>query len=317
MDRDDGGVSTPEVLVVGDANVDLVLTGDVRPRWGQTEQLLDGAELTLGGSAALVAHGLARLGVPVGLCAAVGRDPYGDLTLDVLTAAGVDVSAVVRRDQGGTGISVILSPEDGDRAILTRLGVLPSLARAELPPLAGLRHLHVASPYLVHGLRPDLPALLGDATAAGLSTSLDTNDDPARTWQLLPELLTAAEVVLPNRDELVRWAAVLGHPGASWEEAAEVVAARGPAVVVKAGAAGGALVRRGARPIRVPAPPMTPVDTTGAGDSFDAGWVAGRLAGLDEMGALAWAVQAGSLSTRVAGGALAQATRDEVTAALR
>jgi sugar/nucleoside kinase (ribokinase family) len=307
-------VSTPEVLVVGDANVDLVLTGDARPRWGQTEQLIDGAELTLGGSAALVAHGLARLGVRVGLCAAVGRDAFGDRALDVLTTAGVDVAAVVRRAEGGTGISVILSPADGDRAILTELGVLPSLTPSDLPALDGVGHVHVASPYLVHGLRPHLPGLLAGARAGGTTTSLDTNDDPERVWALIPDLLDAADVVLPNRDELLRWSAALGRPVADWREAAEVVAARGAAVVVKVGADGGALIRAGEPPVHVPAPTVTPVDTTGAGDSFDAGWIAGRLAGLDDRGALGWAVRAGSLSTRAAGGAEAQATRAELEA---
>jgi len=309
-------VSTPEVLVVGDANVDLVLTGDVRPRWGQTEQLVDGAELTLGGSAALVAHGLARLGVSVGLCAAVGRDAFGDRALDVLTAAGVDVSAVVRRASGSTGLSVILSPDDGDRAILTELGVLPSLTSGELPALGGVRHLHVASPYLVHGLRADLAGLLTEARAGGVATSLDTNDDPARSWAHLAELLAAVDVVLPNRDELLRWAAALGQQVTSWAEAAGVVAARGPTVVVKVGADGGALIRAGEPPLQVPAPVVTPVDTTGAGDSFDAGWIAGRLGGLDDRSALTWAVRAGSLSTRAAGGSAAQATRAEVEADL-
>ena len=283
-------MSTPEVLVVGDANVDLVLTGDVRPRWGQSEQLVDGAELTL----------------------AVGRDAFGDRALDVLTTAGLDVSAVVRRASGGTGLSVILSPDDGDRAILTELGVLPSLTRAELPALERVRHLHVASPYLVHGLRADLAGLLTEARADGVATSVDTNDDPARSWAHLHELLAAADVVLPNRDELLRWAAALGQQVMSWEEAAGVVADWGPTVVVKVGADGGALIRAGLPPLQVPAPVLSPVDTTGAGDSFDAGWIAGRLGGLDERSALTWAVRSGSLSTRAAGGSTAQATRAEV-----
>ena len=63
-----------QVLVVGDANPDLVLRGDVVPRFGQAEQLLDDASLVIGGSAAITAHGLARLGRPVSLLAAVGDD---------------------------------------------------------------------------------------------------------------------------------------------------------------------------------------------------------------------------------------------------
>ncbi len=308
-------MNAQRVLVVGDANLDLVLQGDVTPRFGQTEQLLDAADLTLGGSAALVAHGLARLGVTVSLCAAVGEDAFGERTLAILEGAGVDTTLVVRRPAGATGLSVILSPRDGDRAFLTHLGVLPTLSLADLPPLDGVTHVHVASPYLVTGLRAELPGLLGRAAAAGASTSLDTNDDPARAWELLGDLVPAAGVVLPNRDEVVRWAAVLGLPTATWQDAAQAVADLGPAVVVKAGADGGACFRSGRPPILRAAVATVPVDTTGAGDSFDAGWIAARVGGADEDEALAWAVAAGSLSTRAAGGSSAQPDRAELLAA--
>ena len=68
---------TAGLLVVGDANPDLILRGDVVPRFGQAEQLLDDADLVLGGSAAITAHGLARLGRPVSLVAAIGADAFG------------------------------------------------------------------------------------------------------------------------------------------------------------------------------------------------------------------------------------------------
>ena len=71
-------MATPPVLVVGDADVDLIVTGDVRPRFGQPEPLLTTADLVLGGSAAIVACGLAKLDVVVELVAVVGDDPLGD-----------------------------------------------------------------------------------------------------------------------------------------------------------------------------------------------------------------------------------------------
>ncbi len=309
--------NAPRVLVVGDANVDLVLRGDVRPRWGQAEQLVEAADLTLGGSGALVAHGLARLGVAVTLCAAVGRDPWGDFTLEFLEGAGVDVDRVVRRDVGATGLSVILSEasDGGDRSILTHLGVIDSLARADLPGLAEFDHLHVASPYLTARLRPDLPGLLTDAKAAGVSTTLDTNDDPGREWLGLRALLGAAETVLPNRAEIARWAEVLGLAATAGHDAQGSIARLGPVVVAKAGAEGGVWSEGGAL-LTAAAPRVEPVDTTGAGDSFDAGWIAGCLAGAEPAEALRWAVHAGSLSTRSAGGAPAQPTREELLTSL-
>src|SRR5215831_14544071 len=111
------------LLVVGDANPDLVLRGDVVPRFGQAEQLLDAADLVLGGSAAITAHGAARLGVPTRLLAAVGADVYGSFVRSTLVAAGVDV-ALVRTTDGSTGLSVVLSATGGDRAILTLTGAI-------------------------------------------------------------------------------------------------------------------------------------------------------------------------------------------------
>jgi hypothetical protein len=81
---------TPEVLVIGDANPDLVLGGDVEPKFGQVEKLVDSAELVLGGSGAIVAVGLARLGVPTALAATVGDDLFGRFVRDELAASGVD-----------------------------------------------------------------------------------------------------------------------------------------------------------------------------------------------------------------------------------
>lgn len=304
------------VLVVGDANLDLVLRGDVVPRFGQAEQLLESADLTLGGSAALVASGLARLGVEVALCAAVGDDLYGRHVLALLEERGVGLSCIRRRADAPTGLSVVLS--HGERSILTHLGAIDALAADDLPDLAALApaHVHVASPYLTSALRPALPDLLAAARAAGASTSLDSNDDPSRQWDRLASLLAGVDVALPNQAECLRWAAALGTDlGDDWRAAARALTTRVPAVVVKAGAEGGLLVRADGE-VAVPAPTVTVVDTTGAGDAFDAGWIAARLEGCNDRDALARAVVAGALTTRAAGGVTAQPDPAEVAAAL-
>src|ERR1700750_928964 len=95
---------TARVLVVGDLNPDLVLPGDVVPRFGQAEQLLDQATLLIGGSAGITAHGFARLGRPVSLVAAVGSDVFGRQVCDELVGAGVDVEPVLRRADQSTGL---------------------------------------------------------------------------------------------------------------------------------------------------------------------------------------------------------------------
>ena len=310
------GVGAVDVLVVGDANPDLLLTGDTVPRFGQAEQLLDTADLLLGGSASIVACGLARLGVRTALAAVVGSDRFGSFVLDELRAAGVDVSAVSVDDAVPTGLSVVLS-EPHDRAILTLPGTIPSLtAEAVQEAVERLRprHVHVASYFLQPGLAGSLPALLSWLAEHGITVSLDTNWDPSERWSGLEDVLRYIDVFLPNREEaLAIAAAVTGSVPAGLEEAASELSKLGCRVVVKAGAEGGIAFDGGARVAAAPGLRVEVVDTTGAGDSFDAGYLAALAVGVaDEQERLRWAATAGSLSVRGRGGTAAQATRDEL-----
>jgi sugar/nucleoside kinase (ribokinase family) len=303
------------VLVAGDANLDLVLRGDVVPRFGQAEQLLDGADLVLGSSAGICAAGLARLGVDTALVARVGADVFGARTRELLADAGVDTSAVAVTEEP-TGVSVILSAPD-DRAILTLTGALASLTgedvRAALES-TGATHLHVASFFLVPQLARELPEVLGRARERGVTTSLDTNWDPAESWHGVAECLPHLDALLPNAQEAVALARALGDDPADAVAASVALARRGPLVVVKDGADGGFATRPDGTVVRAAGLVVDVVDTTGAGDSFDAGFLAAWLDGLSLEEAVRWAAVAGSLSTRAAGGTGGQATRAEVEA---
>jgi ribokinase len=294
-----------DLLVVGDANPDLVLRGgDIVPSFGQREQLVDHAELVLGGSGAIFAAGAARLGLSVAMVACVGDDALGRITLDALRAAGVDVSAVVTDPDLATGVSVALARVD-DRAVLTAAGALARLTAEDVPDelLTRARHVHVAAPFLQAGLAPGLRSLAGRARAS----SLDTGWDPREDWDVP---LDAFDVLLPNAEEALRLA---GRTDGDVQAAALDLAARGPLVVVKLGA-DGALAADGTELTRVPAPRVDAVDSTGAGDSFDAGFLAAQLLGEDLEGALALACACGALSTRRAGGTAAQPTLAEARA---
>ena len=309
-----------DVLVVGDANPDLVLTGDTVPRFGQVEQLLDSADLLLGGSAAIVACGLARLGVRTALAAVVGDDRFGAIVLDRLSEAGVDISAVEVAAEVPTGLSVILSGP-ADRAILTLPGTIPALtADAVLEACNRLRprHVHVASYFLQPALADALPGLLDELAARGVTLSLDTNWDPAERWSGLDAVLPRVDVFLPNREEALAIASALQRgPVGDLDDAAAALSALGCRVVVKAGADGGIAFENGARVASAPGLVLDVVDTTGAGDSFDAGYLAAFLGGVgDEGERLRWAAVAGSLSVRGRGGTGAQATRAELERAL-
>ncbi len=294
-----------DLLVVGDLNADLVLRGgDVVPTFGQREQLVDHAELVLGGSGAIMAAGAARLGLEVAMVACVGDDALGAAMIQALDAAGVDTSAVVRTAGAPTGICVHLARPD-DRAMLTALGALSRLRAEDVPAdmLARARHVHVSSPFLQKGLRPGVQALAERAR----SSSLDTGWDPRERWDVA---LDGFDVLLPNAEEALRLA---GRDDGDVEAAARDLARRGPQVVVKLGEEG-ALATDGEEIVRAAARPVEVVDATGAGDSFDAGFIAGRLEGDDLERALALACACGALSTRRAGGTAAQPTLDEARA---
>src|SRR3954447_23811921 len=208
------------VLLVGDANPDLVLRGDVVPRFGQTEQLLTGADLVLGGSGAIVAHGLARLGRSVRLGAATGDDAFGRLTRGWLDDAGVEAPLLPPPSGVGTGATVVLSRGDdpADRAMLTFPGAIAELSTEQVRAAVddafaeGVRHLHVASYFLVPAVARLLPDVLARARAHGVTSSLDTNDDPARRWSGVDALLEHLDLLLPNRDEVLALAVAAGSP---------------------------------------------------------------------------------------------------------
>ncbi len=309
-----------DVLVVGELNADLILQGDVAPAFGQVEQLVEDATLTTGSSSAILACGLARLGLRVAFAGLVGDDALGRFMCEALTARGVDVTGVRVDPTVKTGLSVILSRGD-DRAILTYAGSIAALRdeHIERSLLGRARHLHLGGYFLLAGLRPAVPALFAAARAQGLSVSLDTNYDPAEGWDGLAEVLPHVDILLPNQTELLAIAQRLAPPtdGVAPDLAASLalLAGRVPNLVVKRGAAG-ALARHGEQVVSAASPRVAVVDTTGAGDSFDAGYLYGWLAGWAPERSLRLACVCGALSTRGAGGVAAQATLAEALALL-
>lgn len=296
-----------DIVVVGELNADLILCGDVTPAFGQVEKIIDNATLTIGSSSAIFACGAAQLGLRVAFIGKVGDDEFGRFMLRELGKRRIDTQAVVIDPHIPTGLSVIFS-RPADRAILTHLGSIAALRYDEidLALLARARHLHLGSYFLLEALRGDVPRLFDQAKARGLSISLDTNYDPAEEWEGgLRETLQRVDVFLPNEAEL------LAITQADAIEAGLDRLSEIPLVVVKLGARG-AMARRGTQIVQAEAIPVKVVDTTGAGDSFDAGFVYAYLAGQDLQQALRWACVCGSLSTRAAGGTGAQATLAEV-----
>jgi len=297
-----------DLLVAGEINPDLILSGDVQPAFGQTEKLVDSAVLAIGSSSVIFACGATRLGLKVAFVGVCGDDIFGRFMLKEMTEHGVDISAAHVDPRRQTGLSVILNRgTQGDRAILTSLGSMADLRAEDVTDglLRQSRHLHVASYFLQTALQPDLPDLFTHAHDLGLTTSVDTNWDPSGQWRGFDELLRQTDVFLPNENEAL---ALTG--AASVESAAEMLCKKCGTVALKLGAQG-ALTYREEGIVRVPALKLQVVDTVGAGDTFDAGFIYGWLEGWSLEKTLSLAAACGSLSTRAAGGTAAQPTLEE------
>lgn len=302
-----------DLLVLGDINPDvLVRGGDVAPRFGQRERLVDAAELTLGGSGSITAVGAARLGLSVAIAGVVGDDVPGRFCLDALRERGVDVGPC-RIDPGRpTGLSVVLC-EEGDRATLTSLGTMAELTVDQVDPDALRRaaHIHVSSPFLQTALLAGLPRLLAAARERGVTTSVDPNWDVAERWEGLAPCLPHLSVLLPNEQEAL---ALTGRNDGDLRAAAAELGRDGTTVAIKRGA-DGALAWSDGDFVLAGSVEVEAVDSTGAGDSFDAGFICGMRRGAPLVDALALACACGALSTTALGGTSAQPTLAEALAA--
>jgi len=311
-------VADLDLLVLGDVNPDLVLADAAMDvAFGQAETLVDDAELTIGGSGAIMACGAARLGLRTALAGLVGRDQFGEFMLRAVAERGVDVSGVAVDPEVRTGLTVVLA-RPGDRAILTFPGAIALMtgARVDAGLVARARHVHVSSYFLQTGLAPGLAEVLRTAREGGATTSVDPNWDPAEQWDGgLRELLPLIDILLPNAVEACRIAGV-GDASA----AAAALAAAGPVVAVKLGPEGAVAAPAGGGELVRAAPPqrlVDAVDAVGAGDAFDAGLICAVLDGRPLGDALAFACACGTLSLRAAGGTAAQATLAEARAVSR
>jgi sugar/nucleoside kinase (ribokinase family) len=297
-------------LVVGELNPDLILS-DYRsfPTLGQ-EVLVEGLDLMLGSASAICAVGLARLGDTVRMASKTGADQWGDFCIDVLARAGVDTSFVKRDPQSKTGLTVSITGSK-DRALVTYLGAIATFRAADVDSGAmdGCRHLHVSSYFLQQGLQKDVRALFAAAHLRGLTTSLDPGFDPSERWQSgLRETLEETDVFFPNEVEL---RGLGGDPDPA--ECLRRLENRRTLIVAKLGADGCMVLDRG-NPLHVPAFPVRPVDTTGAGDSFNSGFLHTWVSGKPVEEALRFGAACGALSTRAAGGTGCQASLEEAEA---
>jgi sugar/nucleoside kinase (ribokinase family) len=291
------GVSgQPDISIVGELNPDLILYGAPRELPEEREILATGFTLTLGSSSAILAHNLSLLGSKVTFSSRIGCDAMGEMCCQRLREAGVEVSRVVRSASGSnTGITLLL-PLATTRRILTYPGAMfeMGIEDLDLDYLATARHFHLSSLFLHRKLSPHIPELFREMKRRGLTTSLDTNDDPEDKWGgVLEDVLPLVDVLLCTEDELAKIAKV--------EAAAEHVAAKVPLLVVKRGARGASAYTEGHR-IDVPSLRVDVTDSVGAGDTFDAGFLHQWVRKADLETCVAYGNLTGGLSVTRSGG---------------
>ena len=303
-----------EVCVVGEINLDLILYGLPKELVLDRELLATGLALTLGSSAAIFAHNLSALGTKVGFVSLVGADPLGKIALERLVAAGVDVRGVKQANtQTLTGLTVAL-PHQQHRYILTYPGTMFEFQYSDLEMnlVRSARHLHLSSFFLHRALRPRIPDLFREAKAAGLTTSLDTNDDPEDKWDAdLREVLKHVDILFVNEREAKKMTRIEDHA-----QAINLLAEWVRTVVVKRGAATSFCRSAGEEWSALP-PRVAVVDDVGAGDSFAAGFIHRYLRGAGLRECLAYANLAGAYSTTKEGGTEAFRDRDALAAFMR
>lgn len=302
-----------DVMTFADFCADFILRGgDAVPEFGQKEKMVDSYSVNMGGSAPIFSCQCAKLGLRTAAVDKLGEDVFGRLILDELGRSGVDTGFIRVDTAVTTGVTCILQKPD-DRAMLTVSGSIGAAAFADAPDALkkNVRHLHIASYYLMDQLRSGYPDFLRELRANGVTVSLDTNWDPAEKWDGLDELLGLVDVFLPNENEIC---AVTGERDAL--DGMRKLASRVPVVAVKLGRRGAAAVAEG-REYRADALSVPFVDAVGAGDSFDGGFIAGWLNGRGLGDCLALGCYCGSMNVARQGGTAGQPRLDSLPANLK
>jgi sugar/nucleoside kinase (ribokinase family) len=288
-----------DVTIAGEINLDLVLDGIEEPMPVERELLATSFRITLGSSAAILAHNLSALGTRVGFASLAAKDDFSKMALAYLAERKVDLSGVRYSDSpAGSGVTIVVNHRTV-RHILSYLGTTSEMNASHLDVeyLCSSRHFHLSSLFLLKGVHKDLPGLFKKIRQRGLTISLDTNDDPEDAWGgVLDDLLPLIDVLLPNERELLRITKT-----STVDDALVAAAGKVPLIVVKCGSRG-SIVQRGSERHLVPPIKLTPVDAIGAGDSFNAGFLACYVRGLAPEECAAMGNITGAISTLKPGG---------------
>lgn len=288
-----------DVVVVGELNVDLILNQiDQFPVIGK-EVLTGHMTLTLGSSSAIFASNLSTLGAKVAFVGNLGHDNFGDHIVASLKSRGVDTQYINRSVKQNTGATIVLN-FDEDRAMVTYPGAMKYLSYNDVPveALMKARHLHVSSIFLQSNLIQDVAKLFKKAKELGLTTSLDPQWDPAEKWSMDKELvLPLVDIFMPNINELKALTKT-----SDLAAGIEILRPYVNTLVIKNGNVGAYVWEKGSLIHQPSFLNREVVDSIGAGDSFDAGFICQFLQGKSNQECLEFGALTGAVNTTRSGG---------------
>jgi sugar/nucleoside kinase (ribokinase family) len=301
----------PDVVVIGELNVDIILNSiHAFPAVGK-EMLAQDLIITLGSSSAIFASNLACLGVSVSFIGKTGNDSFAEDVISALNSKRVITDRILRDNTLKTGATIVLN-FDQDRANITYPGAMNSfcIGDVDFSYLGSAKHMHFSSFFIQPGIRSDVPALFRKAKESGLTTSLDPQWDPDEKWDFpTEELLPWVDVFLPNEAELRN---ITRTPGIV--KGIEKIRSYSKHIVVKNGKDGSVgwdgnkLYHQDAYiNSRI-------VDCVGAGDCFNAGYISKFIKNWSLPECMKFGALIGAINTTRAGGTGSFGSEDEVRA---
>ena len=298
-----------DVVSIADVCADLIIISKEKPVFGQVEKIAQSYEMEVGGSAAIFASQVAKLGGKTALLSVVGNDALGTFIIDRMQGIGIDTQHIYKSATAKTPLGLNISVE-GDRSMLTVLGSLNeiSFALANENIINQTRHWHIAGYFLLPQLVTHWLDFIVRLTAKNISISLDTNWAPRENWEDVKNLLPHVDVFLPNENEAM---AITGQ--SNYLKAGIELSKICKLLVIKRGSEG-ASIFVGGKETHHALPQQTQtllkvVDTTGAGDSFDGGFIYEWLKQSSLNKCLETAIACGTSSVQAMGGINGQLTQ--------
>lgn len=302
-----------DVIVVGELNADLILQ-DIPsfPEMGK-EKLAKNMSLTMGSASAILATNIAKLNLNVGFIGKLGDDELGKIVINTLKQRNVDIRGIEINSNVNTGITAVMSfPED--YAMITYMGAMEhfSIDDIDFNYLKRAKHMHFSNLYLQPTMKKKATALFKRAKELGLTTSLDPGWDPNENWDDdIYSALEFVDVFMPNEQE----ALYIGGSD-NIDEALSKFEKYCKVSVITQGSQG-SICRSEGKTIRAKVFPAQVKDTTGAGDSFNAGFLSKWINNADLKTCIRSGSACGSIATTQLGGSTASPNQMELKAFLK